>query len=107
MTKTKAIAQTITNDTYIQRLIFKSLIFSVVIMFVVYLYLIGSITFNVLARKSLENTAKMLSNNISQLEIDYFNKSNEINKEYALSNGFVDVNNSIFASRNINQVAVR
>ncbi|ETB63688.1 TPA: hypothetical protein DIC38_03170 [Candidatus Nomurabacteria bacterium] len=107
MTKTKIVAQTITNDIYVQKIIFKSLIFSVVLMFVVYLYLVGSITFNVLARKSLENTVKILNNNISQLEIDYFNKSNEINKEFATSRGFVDVSNSIFASRNINQVAVR
>lgn len=107
MTKTKAVAQTITNDVYIQKLIFKSLIFSVVAMFVVYIYLVGSITFNVLARKSLENTVKILNNNISRLEIDYFNKSNKINKEFAASLGFVDVSNNIFASRNINQVAVR
>lgn len=78
-----------------------------IILFAVYIYLIGSITFNVIARKSLENTISSLTNQVNQLELTYLNNINKIDKEYAQSKGFVDAHQSIFASRNINHVAIR
>lgn len=107
MSKTKIIANNITESSYTQKLIFRILISCIILIGLVYVYMIGSITFNVLARKSLEGTVKIASSDISQLELTYLNKVNEIDKEYALSHGFVDINQNIFATRSINHVAIR
>ncbi len=107
MSKTKAIANDIVANTNTQRIIFKFLVFSFIILSIAYIYIIGSITFNIVARKSLETTAKALSSNISQLELTYLNNMNDINKNHAESLGFKDAKSSIFATRTINHVAIR
>ncbi len=107
MSKTKAITKDIIGDTSIQRIIFKVLVGSLLLLSIVYIYIIGSITFNVVARKSLENTAKILGNNISQLELTYLSNLNDVNKAKATSLGFVETKSNIFASRSITHVAIR
>ena len=107
MTKAKAITTDIAENTNTQRVLFRILISSLGILFLVYVYLIGSITFNVLARKALENTVRTLSDNVSQLELSYLNNSNQIDKSYALAKGFVDVDHNIFATRTTTRVAIR
>ena len=107
MTKAKAITNDISQNINTQKMLFRILITGTVLLFTVYIYLIGSITFNVIARKSLENTVASLSSKVNQLELSYLNSVNGINKEYALSNGFVDMHQNIFASRDINHVAIR
>lgn len=107
MSKTKVITKDIISNTSIQRTIFKVLVGSLLMLSIVYIYIIGSITFNVVARKSLENTAKILGNNISQLELTYLSNLNDVNKARATSLGFVETKSNIFASRSITHVAVR
>ena len=107
MSKTKAIANNITESSETQKLLFRILISGIILIGIGYVYFIGSITFNVLARKSLEAEVKTLGNNISQLELTYLNKVNEIDKEYALAHGFVDIHENIFATRSITHVAIR
>ena len=108
MTRAKAITNDIVQNTNTQRTIFKILVGSLIALSIVYMYMIGSITFNILARKSLEITVSTLSNNVSDLELKYFDSANKIDKNYALSLGFVDVHNNIFASRSSSDsVAIR
>lgn len=107
MNKTKAIANNISSSSYTQKLIFRILISGIILISIVYIYFIGSITFNVLARKSLANTVKTLGNNVNQLELTYLDKVNEIDKNYALAHGFVDTKDNIFATRSITHVAIR
>ncbi|MFA6355290.1 MAG: hypothetical protein WCW65_02605 [Candidatus Paceibacterota bacterium] len=107
MSKTKAIANDIVVNTRTQKVLFNIIVGSLLSFFIVYMYIIGSITFNIVARKSLENTAKNLGDNISQLELTYLNNMNEINKSRATSLGFVDTKTNIFATRSITHVAIR
>jgi len=107
MTRAKAITNDISANINTQKVLFRVLISSLVVLFVVYIYLIGSITFNVIARKALENTAANLTNSVNQLNLTYLNSVSKIDKEYAQAKGFVDVNQNIFAARNINRVAIR
>jgi len=107
MTKTKEITNEIMCNTNKQKVLFRFLVSSLMVLFIVYIYIIGSITFGVIARKSLENTARVLASNISQLELNYLNKMNNVSKEHALSLGFVDINSNIFATRSGTYVAVR
>jgi hypothetical protein len=107
MTKAKEITNDIAQNINTQRILFRILVTGSVMLFAVYVYLIGSITFNVIARKSLENTVSSLTTQVNQLELTYLNSVNAINKDYAVSMGFVNVNQNIFASRDANRVAIR
>jgi len=107
MNKTKEIANDIRVNTNTQRVIFRILVGSLLSLFVVYICMIGSITFNVIARKSLDNTAKVVGSNISTLELTYLSNMNDVNKNRATSLGFVDAKSNIFATRTITHVAMR
>lgn len=107
MSNTKAITNEIAQNIDTQKVLLRILLVGSVMLFAVYIYLIGSITFNVIARKSLENTAATLTNRVNQLDLSYLDSINKIDKEYAMSQGFVDVHQNIFASRSINHVAIR
>lgn len=107
MTKAKEITQDIRENINTQKILFRILISSSIMLFVFYIYIVGSITFNVIARKSLENSMTNLTNEVNQLEISYLNNLNKIDKEYAYSKGFVETKQNIFVSRSINHVAIR
>ncbi len=107
MIRAKKITNDIAQNMNTQKILFRILIVSSVLMFTVYIYLVGSITFNIIARKSLENTLTELTSHVNKLELSYLSNINTIDKEYAISKGFVDVHQSIFAARNINHVAIR
>ncbi len=107
MTKAKAITNDIVENINTQKILFRILITSSILLFGVYIYLVGSITFNVIARKSLDKTVIVLKSEVNQLELSYLKTVSSIDKEYAKTQGFVDTHQNIFASRNINHVAVR
>jgi hypothetical protein len=107
MTKAKAITNEITQNMNTQKMLFRILMIGTVLLFMIYIYIIGSITFNIIARKSLESNFASLSSKVNQLELSYLSNVNNINKEYALSNGFIDMHQNIFVSRDINHVAIR
>jgi hypothetical protein len=107
MSTAKLITNEISKNINTQKKLFRFLFTSSIVLFAIYIYLVGSITFNVVARKSLENTIAGLNGHINQLELNYLNKINDIDKDYALSKGFVDVKQNVFATRDINYVALR
>lgn len=107
MSNAKAITNDIVSNSYTQKSIFRLLISLLIIISLVYIYLIGSMTFNILARKNLESTVKTLGNSVSQLELTYLNKANQIDKNYVLSLGYVDNEPEVFVTRSINRVAIR
>ncbi|HAQ02751.1 TPA: hypothetical protein DEP30_03110 [Candidatus Nomurabacteria bacterium] len=107
MSKTKAIANEIVENSNTQRVILRILLGSLLSLSIVYIYMIGSITFNVVARKSLDRTAQILNSNISDLELTYLSNMNNINRTLATNNGFVDTKSNIFAKRSITSVAMR
>lgn len=107
MTKVKTITNDIAENINTQKILFRVFIMSSIGLFAVYIYLVGSITFNVIARKSLENTVVALTSHVNELDLAYLNSINQLDKKYAESNGFVDSHQPIFATRNINYVAIR
>ena len=107
MTKAQAITNDIKENTNTQRVLFRILISGSIVLCFTYIYLIGSITFNIVARKSLENTVSVLDSKVNNLEITYLGEVNKADKSYAESQGFVDVSQDIFASRDVNHVAIR
>jgi hypothetical protein len=107
MSKAKAITTDIIENSHTQRTLFRVLVGSLILLSIVYVYLIGAITFNVLARKSLESSTRTLGSHISELELTYLAAANKIDKNFAIAQGFVDVKNNIFATRTTDRVALR
>ena len=107
MSKAKTITTDIVYNHDTQRAIFRILMSGLVLLSLVYVYLIGSITFNVLARKTLETKVHTLGTEISTLELTYLAEANKIDKNFAISLGFVDIHKNIFATRNAARVAIR
>lgn len=108
MSKAKAITTHVIENTTTQRILFKVLMALILGLSLVYIYLIGSITFNIVARKSVESQVHVLSSRVSDLELTYLNTANKIDKNYALAVGFVEVHDNIFATRQASsRVAVR
>lgn len=107
MTKAIAITKDIQNNISTQKILLKILLSLVVVLSISYIYFIGNITFNVIARKSLETSLANLSSEVNKLDLVYLNKLSEIDKDYAIANGFVENRHNIFVSRDINHVAIR
>lgn len=105
--KAKAITIDIKQNTDTQYMLFRVLVGALIILSIVYAYLIGSITFNILARKSLESTIRTVGSHVGELELTYLSKTNQIDKNFALSKGFVDIHQNIFATRVDSRVAIR
>ena len=99
MSKAKAITNQITNDDYLRRQIFRVLLGSLIALSLGYMYIIGSITFNTLARKSLEKNSQTVGSQVGQLELKYMALSSSIDTTYAMNHGFVNAPNSLFANR--------
>lgn len=107
MTKAIAITRDIKSNINTQKVLLRILLSLAIVLSACYMYLIGNITFNVVARKSLEASVVGLSTEVNRLDLVYLEKVNEIDKEYAVANGFVENRHNIFVSRDINHVAVR
>jgi hypothetical protein len=107
MQKAKEISENVLQNNYTQRMLFRILVVCIAVLSIFYCYFVGCTIFNVLARKSLESNSQTLVTKISQLEFEYLERTSEIDKNYAIQNGFVESKNSIFASRAINEVAIR
>jgi len=56
-----------------------------------YVYIIGSMVFDIVERKTLEAEARNLSNEVRELEIVYLNESNKIDITFAEAKGFREV----------------
>ncbi len=65
----------------------------------IYVFLIGSITFNIVERKSMEQDALFLNSHIGELELEYLVLDKEIDLVYAKSLGFIEPEEQYFASR--------
>jgi len=107
MKKVNEIKENINEDINIRKKIFRVLVSFSAALFIIYIYLIGSIIINTNTRKSLETLALEMNIKVDKLDSAYLNSVNNIDKEYAISLGFTETNQNIFASRNINYVVVR
>jgi hypothetical protein len=97
--KTLAYTKQIVDDNQTRKQIFRVLVSTVIVLSICYVYFIGSITFSVVARKTLESTMRETSSRVSSLEVEYLTLSNKIDAPTGLARGFVDPHNTIFATR--------
>lgn len=107
MNKAKTMTIEIVQNKDIQRVLLRVFVSALIVLSITYIYLIGSITFNVVARKALESEVRTLGSKVSELELGYLNTTNKIDKGYAISLGFVEAKNNIFTVRTTPRVAIR
>jgi hypothetical protein len=63
-----------------------------------YVFLLGSMVFNIIERKGLEADARVLSNEVGDLELNYLSLSNKIDLNLSHSLGFNETH-AIFSTR--------
>jgi hypothetical protein len=107
MNKAKTMTIDIVQNKDIQKILLRVFVSALIVLSITYIYLIGSITFNIVARKALESEARVLGSHVSDLELSYLNSTNKIDKSFAISLGFVEAKNNIFTTRSISSVAIR
>lgn len=56
-----------------------------------YVLLLGNMVFNIVERKSLDNYARTLSNEVGNLELNYLSESQKVDLNLAYSLGFKEV----------------
>jgi hypothetical protein len=89
----------IINNDNLEKRLFYGLAAVLLVLFLSYLYFLGTITFNIVERKALEKQAKGLASNVGTLELQDLALANKIDMAYAGELGFVEASHAIFASR--------
>lgn len=89
----------ITNNNVSGRaVVLKSMLTSLVLLALLYFFILGSMVFNIVERKNLEQNALTLSSQVGNLELSYLAVSNSIDSAMSASMGFEKVNVS-YATR--------
>jgi hypothetical protein len=78
----------IVNNSNLERRILHSMLFSLGVLAIFYVFLLANMVVNIVERKSFETSARALSNEVSGLELNYLSLSNGINQSLGLSMGF-------------------
>ena len=69
------------------------------VLFGVYIYVVGSITFSVVQRKGLEEQNRILLSDIGMEELRYLAQEKKLTKEMAYSNGLIDAKSLVFTTK--------
>jgi hypothetical protein len=104
---TKALTQHIVEDQGTRRQIFRVLISMLCVLSLAYVYFIGSITFNILARRTMESTMRENASRVNSLEVEYISLSNSIDVSSGLARGFVETRPTFATRTSLSTVAVR
>lgn len=88
----------IINNNDIQKRIFHSMIYTIIFLAVCYVLLLGSMVWNIVARKNIELQATTLGTQVSSLELQYLDLSGKVDLNMAYAMGFKEINKS-FAKR--------
>ncbi len=80
----------IVNNNNMEKRILHTLFLSLALLAVVYVVLLGAMVFNIVERKTTEVSARALSNQVSDLELQYLSLSNKIDLTLSHSLGFTE-----------------
>jgi len=103
---TREFTQNIANDGALRRRIFRILLSSIGVLSLCYIYLIGTITFNVVARRALEAKVNEINSKVGYLELESINLSNSIDIAYGNEHGFTEAKGTLFVNKD-QSVALR
>ena len=89
----------IVNNNNLQKRILNILLGSLGALAICYVIFLGSMVSNILERKSLESQTRTLSNQVSDLEVQYLMASNKVDLNLAQNMGFTDTSLKSYATR--------
>ena len=89
----------IVNNNDINRQILRTMLYTLGGLAMCYVFLLGSMIFNIIERKSVETEARALSNEVGSLELQYLSLSSKVDLDFAKSLGFKETSNKTFATR--------
>ncbi len=82
-----------------QKNVFYTLAFSIILIFIIYSYLVGSIIFSFVENEKVEIKTRDLRSQVGVLEVEYLDLSRKITLEFARQLGFEEATNQVFISR--------
>jgi len=89
-------ASIVNND--VERITLRFILWSFGVLAFFYVLLLGNMVFNIIERKSLENSARSLESEVRNLELTYLSMSNNVDLVFSQSLGFREVKTN-FATR--------
>lgn len=88
----------VNNNAEFQKTIFYAMLFTVAILILFYVFILGNMVFNITERRVTEKEILTLSNEVSNLELSYLSLSNGIDLALSSSMGFKETK-AVFATR--------
>lgn len=76
------------NNIEIQKIVLKIMFSILAALAIWYVFILGNMVFNIVARKALEKEALALSNEVGNLELSYLSVSNSVDQNLSSSMGF-------------------
>ena len=96
----------IVNNDNLEKRILNILLCSFGMLIVLYVLILGNITFNVVARQSLGNQAKTLSNEVGDLELQYLSASNKVDMAMFAGMGFKEGNTKFVVRKSLGSLSM-
>ena len=93
-------SQSNTVGTTLNQKIFRVVIVSLVMLCCMYAYVIGKITFNVVARNTFTQEKNAMSSRIGELEVEYLSLSGNVTMDVARASGFSEASNIHYVKKN-------
>ena len=88
----------IVNNNNMNQRIFNIIFSFGIVLVLFYVLILGNMVFNIIERKSLEADARVLGNEVGNLELQYLSMSNKVDLNFAYSLVFKETNTK-FATR--------
>lgn len=102
--KSYAANVSIVNNNNLQRKILNILLASLAIFALCYIFLVGSMVFNIVERKTLEADARSLSNEVGDLELQYLSMADKVDLTLAKSMGFQEAKTNFAINRPLGSI---
>lgn len=98
---THTIKQNIMQNINPYRRVFRGLMVYTGLLMGLYLFFIGGIVFNIIAKKDVQSKVRELTSKISVMESSYLALSSDVNMNSALEKGFVQNKNVYYVKKGI------
>jgi hypothetical protein len=79
------------------------LLFAVVASVIFYVYFVNQTILNVVLRENLEQSIVEIQSEISELEFNFITEQKELDMQFALANGFNEIETPLYISRDTTQ----
>ncbi len=96
----------IVNNNNLEKRILNILLYSLGICAFLYVLILGNMTFNIVARQSLGIHARTLSNEVSNLELQYLSLSNKVDLAMSHEMGFKEANTKFAVRKSLGTLSL-